>query len=59
MPRYPPDKLKKVGDLIAEVDRATAMRPKSERGTYRKAQESVVRARRAAESRAAARRITS
>ena len=58
MPNYSDAKLKQVGDLVADVERATELRKPDERGEYRKVQESVVTARRKAEARAGLRRIT-
>ena len=49
--------LKKLGALLADVSRATELRPHAEQGTYKEAQRSVLVAKRKAELRAQQPRI--
>ena len=49
--------MKRLSGLLADVSRATELRPKDQRGKYREAQNSVVTAKRKAEARAGQLRI--
>lgn len=51
------DEMKRLSGLLADVSRATELRPKEQRTKYREAQNSVVTAKRKAEARAGQLRI--
>jgi len=52
------ENLKRLSGLLADVSRATALRPREQRNAYREAQNSVVAAKRKAEARAGQLRIS-